>query len=32
MSISYITEQDNLGNKIDLLPPCPIDYAPVTPQ
>lgn len=32
MSISHITEQDNLGNKKDLLPPCPIDYVPVTPQ
>jgi len=32
MSDSHINEQDNLGNKNDLSPPCPIDYVPVTPQ
>lgn len=29
MSDSHINEEDNLGNKNDLLPPCPIDYVPV---
>lgn len=32
MSDSPLNEQDNLGNKNDLPPPCPIDYVPITPQ